>query len=1212
MDAITDLTEQAVSFLILARDICQATMDDPPAKDAYKGLSRMDQILPKVKADNLVFRTCYGIRERICENVWSSAERKKERPTKKLFKEDLKIMKAKTIMWAKGVEAQNTDLYNTRLESSYLESACQLLKWLHDQQDWLLKSAPSLFENLAEDHYLSLKAVPSDWRKLIRLVFYQKPVERLNVANVLRYMPAQVIWCFDTDLNLYNQRLFQFWPPPIFAEIPGGGQSPAAGSQFEDDIPDPPFTKAQASADLLSKKDIGRHKAWWSVKTSSDAKPRWYLAARLLIKDQDRLEKLQMVAPLPFESIFKQELDEIQKSREIRSPNKKAPVDKETQNAPGFSADPIAKAREMNLWGLAFSGGGIRSATFNLGVLQKLAVMGILNKIDYLSTVSGGGYIGSWYLSWIKRAGSLDKVEDRLSPLKSPDPMAEDARPIRWLRMYSNYLSPDASIMSADAWTMGITWLRNTLINQVILLLLLCTVLSGIHLVFQGWQSLVKLPSNFNALHVFLWSFVIIIPSALIAGLGMYIYDPQSVPQSWLNLGRNRYLPVISIGIIALGGLGISAWMYTPAPTNLPAAFMDKVGSLWPAGINGLIGMICIAWIGKYHRQKDEIEYEKLVLILFVCISSVIAVIGCQFLLGGFWNLLTHLFEMPEWFEPYVQGVDNISDKSVFIIGLPVTFELISCCVVIRMMLMGNKFPDERREWWGRMGALTHRFSLLWVVVTFSALILPEIAHAVFHKTWQLALAYTGWLAIIGKAVKMAYESSSAPADKKKPGFSVSEAFIRFAPYLFMIGFLLTGAYLLNCLNLVGHPQVTDEHNLVQCIIITLILGLVTLLLSWRVGVNEFSLHHFYRNRLVRAYLGATRRRTDRSNTANNFTGFDCQDDIKLADFSNAPRHKLTVVDGECYEITEIIKYGGPFPLVNTALNATVVSELDRQDRKAESFVFSPLYCGYDFSRTRSASYSTSKAFDYGYRPTRKYAYKGGGPTLGTAMAISGAAVNPNMGFHSSPATAFLLTIFNVRLGWWIGNPGSKEWRRSNPASGLVYLIYDLIGKSNVDSDYVCLSDGGHFDNMGLYELVRRGCKNIILGDGEEDPKAICEGLANAVRRCRIDFGAEIDIDTSPITDKDEKTGFSKAHIVKGTIRFSGEEKASGTLWYIKASVTGHESVDIREYFMNNKEFPDQPTSDQFFDESQFESYRKLGYSVYKDKIDEQLDFTSA
>ncbi|MBE9463778.1 hypothetical protein ACFP1I_08720 [Dyadobacter subterraneus] len=96
------------------------------------------------------------------------------------------------------------------------------------------------------------------------------------------------------------------------------------------------------------------------------------------------------------------------------------------------------------------------------------------------------------------------------------------------------------------------------------------------------------------------------------------------------------------------------------------------------------------------------------------------------------------------------------------------------------------------------------------------------------------------------------------------------------------------------------------------------------------------------------------------------------------------------------------------------------------------------------------------------------------------------------MGYHSSAATAFLLSVFKVKLGWWIGNPRAEKWKNPEPIFGLAYLVSDPIGKSDMSSKYVSLSDGGHFDNMGLYELVRRRCSLIILSDTEEDDDALC------------------------------------------------------------------------------------------------------------------------
>src|SRR4029078_10852195 len=119
------------------------------------------------------------------------------------------------------------------------------------------------------------------------------------------------------------------------------------------------------------------------------------------------------------------------------------------------------------------------------------------------------------------------------------------------------------------------------------------------------------------------------------------------------------------------------------------------------------------------------------------------------------------------------------------------------------------------------------------------------------------------------------------------------------------------------------------------------------------------------------------------------------------------------------------------------------------------------------------------------YRQTLQYAYDDDqGIALGTADAISGAAANPNMGYQSSPAAGFLMTVFNARLGWWMGNPRRHwKWRQSSPDNGLLYLISELLGLTHDSSAFVNTSDGGHFENLGLYELVRRRCRYIICAD---------------------------------------------------------------------------------------------------------------------------------
>jgi hypothetical protein len=211
-------------------------------------------------------------------------------------------------------------------------------------------------------------------------------------------------------------------------------------------------------------------------------------------------------------------------------------------------------------------------------------------------------------------------------------------------------------------------------------------------------------------------------------------------------------------------------------------------------------------------------------------------------------------------------------------------------------------------------------------------------------------------------------------------------------------------------------------------------------------------------------------------------------------------------------------------------------------------------------------------------------------------MAISGAAFNSNAGFHTSPSLAFLLTVFGVRLGWWGGNPRKKSWRRPSPLFGLFYLIFELTANTTLDRNFVLLSDGGHFENMGLYELIRRRCRYIIVSDAEEDEHFKLEGIGGAIRKCRDDFGVVINLEMESLRPLGNPA-HSRLHFSIGSIWYP-EESEAGTLIYIKASVTNDEPVDVAEFRKRHAEFPHTSTANQFFDESHFESYRELGHHV--------------
>jgi len=220
------------------------------------------------------------------------------------------------------------------------------------------------------------------------------------------------------------------------------------------------------------------------------------------------------------------------------------------------------------------------------------------------------------------------------------------------------------------------------------------------------------------------------------------------------------------------------------------------------------------------------------------------------------------------------------------------------------------------------------------------------------------------------------------------------------------------------------------------------------------------------------------------------------------------------------------------------------------------------------------------------------------------AVALSGAAASPNMGTHSSPPLNFLMTMFNVRLGRWCPNPLKAAWTRSSPGIGLFSLIAELFGMTNADANYVYLSDGGHFENLGIYELVRRRTRLIVAVDVASDKQMAFEDLGNAIRKCATDLHVSIDLDVSKM-DLIKDSGLCGASCAVGAIRYShvDPDGLDGTLLYIKPAIVGSENADVLNYRKANPAYPHQSTADQWFDEAQFESYRALGYHITRSAL---------
>jgi hypothetical protein len=285
-----------------------------------------------------------------------------------------------------------------------------------------------------------------------------------------------------------------------------------------------------------------------------------------------------------------------------------------------------------------------------------------------------------------------------------------------------------------------------------------------------------------------------------------------------------------------------------------------------------------------------------------------------------------------------------------------------------------------------------------------------------------------------------------------------------------------------------------------------------------------------------------------------------------------------------------------PMQLVNCNV-VMVGAQQDRfRGRGGDSFVINPCFSG----SSATGWIATENLGD-------------GQFTLATAVASSGAAASPHAGVAGrgitrNPLVSLLLSLTNVRLGYWIRNPSAsggkaKPWHKWIPPNLLMPgILQGLFGSGTTEKAFfVELTDGGHFDNTGLYELIRRRLKIIVLSQGSQDLAYAMEDLANAIQRVRVDFGVHIRFtsETYPLAAMRpaELGAVVKRGWAIGTINYPGTD-AQGILLYLQASPIAGMNADTVSYWRRNVDFPNQTTADQFFDEEQLEAYRELGMAI--------------
>ncbi len=899
-----------------------------------------------------------------------------------------------------------------------------------------------------------------------------------------------------------------------------------------------------------------------------------------------------------------------------------------------------------NLIGLAFSGGGIRSATFNLGILQALAENELLHKFDYLSTVSGGGYIGSWLAATTRRhlesvpGSTFQDVEKALVPGKREPGAREESTFLHWLRLYSNYLTPHTGMLSGDTWAMVGTWTRNVFLNQTVLGLFFLGIFVFCYGVLLGLLKSSRLHApyllGFGGFFCF------------IAAIAMAVNVAEQIPTSktlkWFDRVKIS-LTVMLPFLLACLLLNSAFWRYEDIPNYSLLTWIMAGGGFY--FLAWTIGTVPVRLYRELWLKKSK---EDRMLSLNAFLFSAVLAGGAG---GGLcWEYLKLLRGL--------KGPHSI-DWMVAVLGTGVVMLIMLISGALHLGLAGRGCRDLVREWWARLGGYLILLTLAWLFLAGSSAFGPLLVRWILFKLkWASIVPAALWGIHNYLGVRAANSpKTSGKVEKVQSSDTAGWLWIsklfkaqplldiiaRCAPYVFAIGLILLlstavqiGAGLFSdhddtiALWKLGQPSVTHtvvlnwKFQLVSAVDSTplsspangrtewqAIIGLywrvqwagsflcllgtgvglmiASFLLSSRVDVNDFSLHHFYRNRLVRCYLGAS----NPERRAQPFTGFDPKDDLPLKNFAD--------------------DYSGPYPILNAALNITSGSELGYATRRAKSFVFTPLYCGYDliFPGEGANRFLLDNAYEPSFSETAlgrtqdSLTTIGGedGIALGTAMAISGAAASPNMGYFTSPATGLFMTLFDVRLGWWMGNSRSTpKWKSPGPKLGLGYLFSELFAQSDQEKSYFYLSDGGHFENLAVYELIKRHCKVVVACDADCDGSYEFENLLSLIEKVRTDFGARIEIDFSRIRPRDGRE--SEQNFVVGDIFYDPRNPADcGKLIFIKTSLPPKvdkialkkDSLpdDVWRYAEKHLTFPHQSTADQWFDELQFESYRALG-----------------
>ncbi|NYT79763.1 patatin-like phospholipase family protein [Alcaligenaceae bacterium] len=822
------------------------------------------------------------------------------------------------------------------------------------------------------------------------------------------------------------------------------------------------------------------------------------------------------------------------------------------------------------IWGIALSGGGIRSATFSFGVLRALAHRKLLLRFDLLSTVSGGGYIGATIGSLFHRAANGDEaraVQDAIDgQFPSPDGGEKSTSWfLWWLRANGRYLIPQGVKDTTFAVALYLRNLVGIHFELGLIAILIGLLLAAVDL--GAWWTIEQLGYQFANKDFFAW----------------LRWIPNWLPTIFL------LLPFVAL---CAARLGAAYWAVPWAQVHARGVSVGSTDAANTFPATKIAGKSTAP-------AKPKVKTPWIILGGVLVTDIALSII--------FWKYGTTS-----------TGVGNIVRNALWwTCSVLVALWVTGAYTAQRQLLKARNSAsaalqtDEARNVLTKRLAKTLRLMMAIVLVG----VVDRVAwFLAFNEGSMVNVGLT--LALVVAVLRGLMPLVTSFAAKDGMGASAVLMLGRIGGYVMI--FLLTSWWVTLVFHAVlgalffGRSLDYAGAWLVLGLLAIPIIGYVVFTGRNLTFLNLSSLHYFYRARLVRSYLGAAN--PSRFGAAGELGAISQARTQMGMDQTVTSIYKVRADDDISLTRYRPQDSGGPIHLINVCVNQTKDPRggIFNQDRRGLALTVA------------SGGLMRESLNDW------TQLSKSSGMSVGRWMAISGAAAAPGMGFRTQGGLAALMTFAGVRLGYWWSKgerEGTHEKVKTNPLSKSMGLLAEVFGKfeGTAGPDWF-LTDGGHFENTGAYALLAQRAEVIVVADCGADPHYKFADLENLVRIARVDLHADIQFlrpkpasrqpgqsalhpqyrSPSCLAEPSELVGFfgsindlaskdGTACLALAKVVYGGERPGKGILILIKPNICEGLPVDLVNFKLQYPDFPQQPTADQFFSEAQWESYFLLG-----------------